>query len=59
MANEKLSVCGCCKKDYGYNNENSTEKVIRFGFANMLCRVCRECLEDNLRQVAGRYLNKH
>jgi hypothetical protein len=49
-----LSICGNCGKDGGHE----TEKVIIGDHANMLCRVCRLALDDELDAVASKYLDK-
>lgn len=52
-----LFICGCCGKDTT-DTGRDTEKVRLGGYANMLCRVCRICLEEEVVNIAKRYLHK-
>ncbi len=58
---KSLYICVNCGKDtekLSGIDRKSTQKVILGGYANMLCRVCRCCLEDEVSQLARRYLDK-
>lgn len=54
---KSLFICGCCGKDTRKTNEK-TEKVIVYNRANMLCPACKICLEEDIDNIAKRYLSK-
>lgn len=57
MSYKSLFICGYCNKDTR-ETDKDIEKVRLAGYANMLCRTCRMCLEDEVVNIAKRYLNK-
>lgn len=48
-----LSICGHCGK-----KSEDIEKVIQCGFANMLCYECARAFEDDMEDLAKKYLEK-
>ena len=54
-----LSICGHCKKDTKDDYINRTEKVIEYGFADMLCANCRNEMRNQMVLIAVRYLENN
>ena len=54
---KSLFICGCCGKDTT-NTGRDVAKVTLGGCANILCRVCRMCLDDDIRDLARKYLDR-
>lgn len=50
-----LFICGYCGKDTR-KTDRDVEKIILGGYANILCRVCRGRLDDEITKIARRYL---
>lgn len=53
-----LFICGHCGKDTKNDHDNTTEKVIEYGFANMLCGNCRNKMRNEMVLIAMKYLEK-
>ena len=53
-----LWQCGSCGKDFKDSSERNSimQKVVLAGYANILCRICRMCLEDEVATIAKKYL---
>ena len=50
--------CHNCGKDYVKDQDRNSKvvKVIRAGFANIVCLECKDKLDNELHSVARRYL---
>ena len=55
-----LLVCGKCKQDQSnrLGSDIDIQKVMLGGYANILCRRCRMMLDDEIRDIARRYLGQ-
>jgi len=52
-----LFICGCCGEDTR-KTDKDIKKVILSCRSNMLCRICRSLLEDDIDNIARKYLDK-
>lgn len=56
MSHKSLFICGHCGKDTK-KTDRDVEKVILGGYADILCRFCREVLNEEIVEIARRYLD--
>lgn len=54
---KSLFICGYCGKDTR-KTDRDVEKVILAGYANILCRSCKERLDNEVATIARKYLNR-